>query len=68
MEGIVIKKLLLVLALILPCVSHAAEVDYFLKIDSIMGESQAAGHEGEIDLKAWLWGPPRTDALLVSRI
>ncbi|MFL6038426.1 MAG: Hcp family type VI secretion system effector [Gaiellaceae bacterium] len=31
-------------------------VDYFLKIDGIEGESQDAGHKGEIDVEAWSWG------------
>ena len=34
----------------------AAQVDYFLKIDGIEGESQDAKHGKEIDLMAWSWG------------
>jgi type VI secretion system secreted protein Hcp len=33
-----------------------AAVDMFLKIDSIPGESQKAGHEDEIDVLSWGWG------------
>jgi type VI secretion system secreted protein Hcp len=32
-----------------------ADVDYFLKIDGIEGESQDAKHKGEIDIKSWGW-------------
>ena len=31
-------------------------IDYFLKIDSIPGESLDAKHKGEIDVQAWSWG------------
>jgi len=31
-------------------------VDYFLKIDSIPGESTDAKHKNEIDLQSWSWG------------
>jgi type VI secretion system secreted protein Hcp len=33
-----------------------AEVDYFLKIDGVEGESTDAAHKGEIDVEAWSWG------------
>jgi type VI secretion system secreted protein Hcp len=33
-----------------------AAVDYFLKIDTIPGESQDATHKGEIQLESWSWG------------
>ena len=33
-----------------------AELDYFLKIDGIQGESTAAKHKGEIEIQAWNWG------------
>ena len=33
-----------------------AAVDYFLKVDGIPGESQDAGHKGEIEVTAWSWG------------
>ena len=33
-----------------------AQVDYFLKLDGIKGESQDAKHKEEIDLESWSWG------------
>jgi len=33
-----------------------AAVDYFLKIDTIDGESTDDKHKGEIDLESWSWG------------
>jgi type VI secretion system secreted protein Hcp len=33
-----------------------AAVDYFLKIDTIEGESQDHKHKGEIDIESWSWG------------
>jgi len=33
-----------------------AAVDYFLKIDTIDGESQDDKHKNEIDLETWSWG------------
>jgi type VI secretion system secreted protein Hcp len=33
-----------------------AAVDYFLKIDSIPGESQDDKHMDEIDIESWSWG------------
>jgi type VI secretion system secreted protein Hcp len=33
-----------------------AQVDFFLKIDGIEGESSDAKHKGEIDLQSWSWG------------
>jgi type VI secretion system secreted protein Hcp len=33
-----------------------AVVDYFLKIDTIPGESTDAKHKNEIDLESWSWG------------
>jgi type VI secretion system secreted protein Hcp len=33
-----------------------AEVDYFLKIDGIQGESADARHKGEIELESFNWG------------
>jgi len=33
-----------------------AQVDYFLKIDGIDGESGDAKHKGEIELLSWSWG------------
>lgn len=33
-----------------------AQVDYFLKIDGIPGESHDSKHKDEIDLLSWSWG------------
>jgi len=33
-----------------------AQVDYFLKIDTIPGESTDAQHKDEIDVESWSWG------------
>jgi type VI secretion system secreted protein Hcp len=33
-----------------------AQVDYFLKIDGIKGESHVDGHKDEIQLESWSWG------------
>jgi type VI secretion system secreted protein Hcp len=33
-----------------------AQVDYFLKIDGIDGESSDDKHKGEIELESWSWG------------
>jgi type VI secretion system secreted protein Hcp len=33
-----------------------AQVDYFLKLDGIDGESTDSKHKGEIDLESWSWG------------
>ena len=35
-------------------------VDYFLKIDTIEGESEDSKHKGEIHLDAWSWGETQT--------
>jgi type VI secretion system secreted protein Hcp len=32
------------------------QVDYFLKIDGIDGESTDDQHQGEIDIESWSWG------------
>jgi type VI secretion system secreted protein Hcp len=40
-----------------------AQVDYFLKIEGIQGESQDAKHKGEIDILAWSWGESQTGAM-----
>jgi len=34
----------------------AANVDYFLKIKDIEGESEDDKHKGEIELESWSWG------------
>ena len=31
-------------------------IDYFLKIDGILGESQDTKHKGEIEVGTWSWG------------
>jgi len=31
-------------------------VDYYLRIEGIVGESHSIGHVGEIDIEAWNWG------------
>lgn len=33
-----------------------AQVDYFMKIDGVPGESTDAKHVGEIDVESWSWG------------
>jgi type VI secretion system secreted protein Hcp len=33
-----------------------AQVDYFLKLDGVDGESAQKGHEKEIELLSWSWG------------
>jgi type VI secretion system secreted protein Hcp len=33
-----------------------AQVDYFLKVDGIDGESTDSKHAGEIELESWSWG------------
>jgi type VI secretion system secreted protein Hcp len=33
-----------------------AQVDYFLKLDGIKGESTDKAHTGEIDVLSWSWG------------
>ncbi len=33
-----------------------AQVDFFLKIDGIDGESADSKHKGEIDVQSWSWG------------
>ncbi len=40
-----------------------AAVDYFLKIDTIEGESQDGKHKGEIDLLSWSWGESQTGTM-----
>jgi type VI secretion system secreted protein Hcp len=37
-----------------------AQVDYFLKIDGIEGESFDSKHKNEIDLESWSWGETQT--------
>ncbi|GAA4361850.1 type VI secretion system tube protein Hcp [Kangiella marina] len=42
------------LLLAVPCAQAGSTA--YLKIGDIEGESQRAGHEGEIDILAWSWG------------
>ncbi len=37
-------------------------VDYFLKLDSIPGESQDDKHKNEIDVESWSWGQVNSGA------
>lgn len=37
-----------------------AQVDYFLKIDGIEGESTDHKHKAEIDVESWSWGETQT--------
>lgn len=40
----------------LPLPASAATLDYFLKIDTIKGESSDSKHKDEIDVLEWSWG------------
>jgi type VI secretion system secreted protein Hcp len=40
----------------LPLSTSAASLDYFLKIDTIKGESADSKHKDEIDVLSWAWG------------
>lgn len=40
----------------MPLAAPAAGLDYFLKIDTIKGESSDSKHKDEIDLLSWSWG------------
>jgi len=40
----------------LPLPASAAALDYFLRIDTIKGESSDSKHKGEIDVLEWSWG------------
>jgi type VI secretion system secreted protein Hcp len=37
-----------------------AAVDFFLKVDTIEGESTDAKHKNEIDVQSWSWGETQT--------
>jgi type VI secretion system secreted protein Hcp len=37
-----------------------AQVDYYLKIDGIEGESTDSKHKSEIDVESWSWGENQT--------
>lgn len=36
--------------------AFAAQVDYFLKIEGVKGESTDSRHKGEIEILSWSWG------------
>lgn len=36
--------------------ADAAQVDYFLKLPGVDGESTRAGHVNEIEVVSWSWG------------
>jgi type VI secretion system secreted protein Hcp len=38
-------------------------VDYFLKLDAIQGESEAKGHENEIQIMSWSWGASQVSSV-----
>ncbi|HEX6067885.1 MAG TPA: type VI secretion system tube protein Hcp [Nitrososphaera sp.] len=40
--------------------ADAAQVDYFLKIDGIEGESTSSSHRGEIEIESFSWGATQT--------
>ena len=40
-----------------------AAVDYFLKIDTIPGESTKKGHTGELEITSWSWGESNTGSM-----
>lgn len=43
-----------------------AQVDYFLKIDGIPGESQAEKHKDEVDVLSWSWGETQSGTFAVG--
>jgi len=51
-----LSGVLLLTLFVLEGLYSAAAVNYFLKIDGIMGESQDRTHQGEIQLESWTWG------------
>jgi len=50
-----IKRILILAVLILPCSAFAGPNNYYLKMEPIKGESKRADHEDEIDVRAWSW-------------
>jgi type VI secretion system secreted protein Hcp len=40
-----------------------AQVDFFLKIDGIPGESHDSKHKGEIDVETWSWGESQSGTM-----
>jgi len=51
------------LLVVLPVWLPAAQVDYYLKISDIEGESDAKNHKGEIELDSFAWGMRREPEL-----
>ena len=43
-----------------------SQVDYFLKLDNIPGESKDAKHQGEIDILSWSFGATQAQAAYSS--
>lgn len=43
--------------------ADTAQVDYFLKIDGIEGESTDNRHKGEIEILSWSWGESNTGVM-----
>ena len=50
------------LADLLAATAEAANVDYFLKLDGIDGESTDDRHKGEIEVLSWSWGATNAGA------
>jgi type VI secretion system secreted protein Hcp len=42
------------------------QVDYFLKLDGIKGESQDSKHKDEIDVTSWSWGLSNTGSAVIG--
>ncbi len=47
---------LFLISLLIPVSTNAAQVDYFLKIEGVEGESQDREHEGWSDITSLSWG------------
>ena len=63
-----INKLACAAALLaaVPLAAPAADLDFFLKIDGIKGESQDSKHKDEIDVTSWSWGLSNTGSSVVG--
>jgi type VI secretion system secreted protein Hcp len=48
----------------LPLAAPAAGLDYFLKIDTVTGESADKNHKDEIDVTSWSWGLSNTTSVV----
>ena len=48
----------------LACGAWAAQVDYFLKIPGVDGESTDAGHKNEIEILSWSWGESNSSTVV----